>query len=532
MSRLADVVGAFECHASLDAEGMDPDDSAMRTPPSGAPEEAPRAKTGVVGLDDVLNGGLPANHLFLIQGTPGVGKTTLALQFLLEGARQHECVLYISLSETKEEIRQMAASHNLSVDSIHLHDLSAAEQALHLDEENTLYATADVELRETMRSLLDEVERLRPARVVFDSLSEIRLLAQSAARYRRQLLLLKQYFVGSRTTVLILDDRTSEPGDMQLDSLAHGVLVLEQFASDYGADRRRLRVSKLRGSPFRSGYHDFIIETGGLVVFPRLVAAEHRTDVVAESIPSGIKALDDLLGGGVDRSTSTLLMGPAGAGKSAIATQFASAIAARGEHAAVFLFEERIRTLMTRARHLGIPLDRQIHDGLIALKQIDPAELAPDEFTHAVRKAVDVNGARLVVIDSLNGYYNAMPDARFLTLQMHELLSFLSERGVATVITVAQSGMLGNMRSPIDVSYLSDTIIFLRYFENEGRVRKAISIVKKRSGKHEDTIRELVMTERGLELGPPLTQFRGVLTGVPTVLDSYSLGDGNEKRGQ
>jgi circadian clock protein KaiC len=477
---------------------------------------APRHATGIAGLDDVLGGGFPRNRMYLVKGEPGVGKTTLALQFLLDGARAGERVLYITLSETEDEIRQVADSHGWSLDGIHLYELSSAEQTLRLDDENTLYATADVDLKETVRVLLEEVERVKPQRVVFDSLSEVRLLAQTPIRYRRQLLSLKQHFAGRECTVLLLDDRSGSPADLQVESLAHGVVMLEQLPMEYGRDRRRLRVAKLRGSPFRSGYHDYVVVTGGLVVYPRLVAAEHRTELLTEPLPSGIAALDALLGGGVDRSTATLLIGPAGTGKSAIATQFACAAAARGEVASLFIFEERVGTLRRRAQQLGMALDRHMAEGKVRVHQIDPAELAPDEFSHLVREAVDKHGSRVVVIDSINGYYTAMPEARYLTLQMHELLAYLSERGAASILTMAQSGLVGGpVRSPVDLSYLADTIVMLRYVESTGRVRKVLSVVKKRSGAHEETIRELVLGGGGLRIGPPLDGMRGVLTGSP-----------------
>jgi len=480
-----------------------------------------RHATGIAGLDDILSGGLPRNRLYLVKGAPGVGKTTLALQFLAEGVRQGERVLYITLSETEAEIRQVADSHGWDLKGINLFELSNAEQALQLDDENTLYATADVDLKETVRVLLDEVERLKADRVVFDSMSELRLLSQTPMRYRRQLLSLKQYFSGRDCTVLLLDDRSAEAGDLQIESLAHGVIVLDQEPLGYGADRRRLRVSKLRGSKFRSGHHDFIVKTGGLVVFPRLVALEHRTSLLAEQLPSGIPEVDQVLGGGLDRSTATLLIGPAGSGKSVLATQFAYAAAQRGERAALFLFEERIGTWLHRAQKLGLELERHIESGMIAVHQVDPAELAPDEFSHYVRDSVE-SGARVVVIDSINGYFTAMPEARFLTLQMHELLSYLAEQGIATLVTMTQSGMVGAMTSPVDVSYLADTILMFRYFEDRGRLRKALSVLKKRSGAHEDTIRELVIGGSGvggIKLGRPLTEMRGVLTGTPFVAE-------------
>ena len=491
----------------------------------------PHASTGVAGLDDILGGGLPVDRLYLVQGTPGVGKTTLALQFLLEGVRNGERVLYITLSETESEIRQVAASHNWSLDGLSMYELSSAEQTTRLDDdENTLYATQDIELKETIRVLLREVERVSPTRVVFDSLSEIRLLAQTPQRYRRQLLGLKQYFAGKKCTVLLLDDKTGESGDVQVESLAHGVISLEQNALDYGADRRRVRITKLRGAPFRSGYHDFTVMSGGLVVFPRLVAAEHRTGFSSEPIASGNQGLDELLGGGLDRGTTTLTMGPAGSGKSAICALFACAAATRGEKAALFLFEERAATLLARTENLGLGLKKHLEAGAIEATQIDPAELAPDQFSHLVRDAVE-RGATLIVIDSINGFFHSMPDARFLVLQLHELFSFLGARGVATIVTLTQSGISGPMHSPVDVSYLSDAIVMLRYFEAAGRVRKAISVVKKRTGLHEDTIRELALDNRGIVVGAPLSAFRGVLSGVPSYEGSPTALDTQEASG-
>lgn len=492
------------------------------------PSATLRAATGVVGLDDVLGGGLPRDRIYLVQGTPGVGKTTLALQFLLEGVRCREKVLYITLSESEDEVRQVAESHGWSLDGVSLFELSTVEQTMQLEDDASLYSTSEVELKETMRVLLAQVERLQPSRVVFDSLSEIRLLAQSGVRYRRQILSLKQHFMGRHCTVMLLDDRSAEAGDIQLESLAHGVIVLEQLPVGYGADRRRLRVSKLRGSPFRSGYHDYVIERGGVCVFPRLVAAEHRTDAASDPIASGVDGLDRIVGGGIDRATATLLMGPAGAGKSAIATQFACAAAERGEQAAMFLFEERIGTLRARAANLGIPLEKHLASRRVTLKQADPAELAPDEFTSLVRHAVERDKARVVVIDSLNGFFNSLPEARHLSLLMHELLGFLSERGVASILTVAESGVGGPMTSNVDVSYLSDTIILLRYFEDGGRLRKAISVIKKRSGPHEDVIRELELGSDGIRVGSTLSEYRGVLTGVPALMRGRS-GEGPDR---
>jgi len=478
-----------------------------------------RDRTGIAGIDDVLGGGLPKNRLYLVKGEPGVGKTTLALQFLLEGARSGDSALYITLSETQDEIRQVADSHGWSLDAVQLYELSTAERTLGLDDENTLYSPADVDLKETVRVLLDEVERLKPQRVVFDSLSEIRMLAQTPIRYRRQLLSLKQYFAGRDCTVLLLDDRTGGDSDQQVESLAHGVISLELVPVLYGAERRRFRVAKLRGSSFRSGYHDYALTTGGLVVYPRLVAAEHRSETMTEPLPSALPLLDRLLGGGVDRSTATLFLGPAGTGKSAMATQFACAAAERGEAASMFLFEERIGTLRRRAQHLGMPLEKVLANGTVRVHQVDPAELAPDAFTHLVREAVEKHAARVIVIDSINGYFTAMPEGRYLALQMHELLGYLAERGVASILTMAQSGLPGSpVSSPVDLSYLADTIVLLRYYEQEGRLRKAVSVLKKRSGSHEESIRSFELGSDGIVIGPQLTHMQGVLAGMPRLL--------------
>lgn len=475
------------------------------------------AATGISGLDDVLAGGLPRNHIYLLQGEPGVGKTTLALQFLLEGVRRKEPVLYVTLSETAEEIRAVARAHGWTLDGMAIQELATGDASFDTMTENTLFHPSEVELQETTKLLLAEVERVKPTRVVFDSLSELRLLAQSTLRYRRQILSLKQYFVGRRSTVLLLDDKTSEGGDLQLESLAHGVVSLEQQAPTYGSERRRVRVSKLRGVKFRGGYHDYRIETGGLRVFPRLIAAEHREVNALEDLKSGNAALDTLLGGGLHRGTATLLLGPAGTGKSALTTSFVVAAAKRGERCVIFAFEEGRASLLARSKALGMDLDPFLANETLAVHHIDPAELTPGEFTHLVRAEVEERNARVVIIDSLNGYFNAMPDERFLILQIRELLSFLNQKGVATLLVLAQHGMMGSgMSAPVDVSYLADTVIMLRYFEALGAIHKAISVVKKRSGPHEDTIREYGLGSGGIKIGQPLAAFHGVLTGVPT----------------
>ncbi len=479
-----------------------------------------RCQTGVPGLDDILNGGLIPNRLYLLEGTPGAGKTTISIKYLKEGVIQGERCLYITLSESREELLAGAASHGWDLEGIEILELIADVEELGGEQEVTMYHPAEVELTETIRKVLDAVARVNPARVVFDSLSELRLLAQSSLRYRRQILALKQFFTGRKTTVLLLDDLTSETTDLQLQSIAHGVITLEQLAPVYGAARRRLRVVKFRGTSYRGGFHDFSIEPEGVIVFPRLVAAEHGASFLRERIESGVTALDALLGGGPDRGTSTLLMGPAGTGKSTIAVQYAVAAAQRGDHAAIFAFDESIATLEARTAALGIQLNEGLQGGQVRVQQVDPAELSPGEFAHMVRQSVERDHARVVVIDSLNGYLHAMPDEHFLTAQLHELLTYLARQGVTTLMVVAQHGVVGmNMASPVDTSYLADSVILFRYFEYAGKVKKAISVMKKRSGAHEESIRELRFDQEGIHLSEPLTQLRGILTGVPQELE-------------
>jgi circadian clock protein KaiC len=475
-----------------------------------------RSQTGIAGLDDILFGGLLRHRLYLIDGTPGSGKTTLALQYLMEGVKSGERCLYITLSETKEELLAGAASHGWSLDGIDIVELIAQEDDLDGDSQVTMYPAAEVELHETTRKILSAVSSCNPCRLVFDSLSELRLLAQSSLRYRRQILALKQFFIGRNCTVILLDDKTSEGSDLHLQSIAHSVITLEQLAPVFGAARRRLRVIKFRGTDYRGGYHDFTIQRGGLEVYPRLIAAEHLASFDRESIKSGVGSLDALLGGGLDRGTSTLLLGPAGSGKSTIAAQYVVAAASRGEHAVIFTFDESVRTFQQRTSALGIHYNAGTGPGEVLVQSIDPAELSPGEFAHQVRDAVESNHARVVVIDSLNGYMNAMPEEQYLTAQLHELLTYLGRKGVTTLMVVAQHGVLGvTMQSPVDTSYLADSVIMLRYFEYAGQVKKAISVVKKRSGMHEETIRELRFDHEGIHLSEPLSQFRGILTGVP-----------------
>lgn len=484
-----------------------------------------RASSGVPGLDTVLHGGYIAERMYLVDGNPGAGKTTLALQFLLAGVAADERCLYVTLSETAEELRAGAASHGWSLDGVEICELIAEQRELDGDAELMMYHPSEVELTETTRRVLETVERVRPHRMVFDSLSELRLLAQNSLRYRRQILALKQFFVGRACTLLLLDDRTAEGADLQLQSIAHGVISLDHRAPAYGPALRQLQVVKLRGSGFSTGHQDFTIGRGGLRVFPRLAAAEHAVDFHREAVSSGITRLDALLGRGVDRGTATLLVGPPGSGKSTIAVQYAAEAASRGEHAAIFAFEESAALMQDRARGLGIPLPVGRGPGHVQVQRIDPAAVSPGEFAHLVREAVERDEARVVVIDSLNGYLNAMPEERALNMQLHELLAYLNNRGVATFLVSAQAGMIGSSsRAPVDASYLADVVIALRMFEHAGRVKKAISVLKKRSGQHEESIRQIWFDANGVHLSEPLLHLRGVLTGVPVETDAPGQG--------
>lgn len=479
-------------------------------------EQPTRSLTGVPGLDEVLHGGLIAERIYLLDGNPGAGKTTLALQYLLEGKRAGERCLYITLSETRRELLSNARSHGWSLEGIEIFELIADDLHADSDGELTMFHPAEVELTTTTRRMLDKIEALKPQRLVLDSLSEMRLLAESSLRYRRQIVGLKHFLAGRQCTVLLLDDRTAEGMDMQLQSVAHGVFSLESYTPAYGRTLRQMRVVKFRGSDFRSGLHDFNIQRGGIVVYPRLSAAEHGRTFQRETVPSGVGALDALLGGGIDRGTSTLIVGPPGTGKSTVALQYAHAAAQRGDHAVIFSFEETTAILLERAAGLGMLVQEGVGRGQIMVRQIDPAEISPGEFAACVRDVVERDGARVVVIDSLNGYLNAMPEDKLLTAQLHELLSYLNNHGVATFLVAAQSGILGpTMRMPIDASYLADAVVMLRMYEHAGLVKKAISVTKKRSGRHEESIRQLWFDDAGVHLSEPLTHLRGVLTGVP-----------------
>lgn len=485
----------------------------MSTP--SAPEA--RANTGVPGLDEILGGGLPRGRVYLLEGLPGTGKTTLAMQFLLAGAAAREPVLYITLSETAAELRAVAESHGWSLDGVEVVEVAVVEtEPAEGDPQYTLFHPAEVELSPTLDLIRQRAAAVKPTRVVVDSLAEMRLLAQDPLIYRRQILALKQFFVGRGCTVLFLDDRNPSLGELHFQSLVHGVITLDQLSPAYGAKRRRIEVVKLRGVQYRDGLHDYTIQRGGLAVFPRLVAAEHHRDFPSEALSGGVTELDALLGGGLEYGTSTLILGPAGSGKSTLASLYATAAAAKGQQVAFYVFDEAPRTLLVRSTGLGIDLPAQVRDGRVRIRQVDPAQLTPGEFAHAVRRAVESDGARVVVIDSLNGYTTAMPEERLLTAHLHELLTYLGQQGVLTILVMAQHGLLGQaMESPTDVSYLADTVVLLRYFEAGGEVRKAVSVVKKRGGGHESSIRELRVGPGGVRCGAPLFEFRGVLTGVP-----------------
>ncbi|MDO9405896.1 MAG: ATPase domain-containing protein [Polaromonas sp.] len=475
----------------------------------------PFLSTGIAGLDNILGGGLTRNRIYLIEGEPGTGKTTTGLQFLLEGAKQGESVVYITLAETLEELVSVGESHGWSMDGIHVHEVLPSENLLNPETQYTMFHPSEVEMGTTTQLILSVIEARKPTRVVIDSLSELQLLADTPLRYRRQVLALKQFFTSRACTVMLLDDRTANGIDLQVRSIAHGVIALEQSVKDYGAERRRVRVVKYRGMAFRGGMHDYDIQYGGLEVYPRLVAAESRTALKGEQLKSGIDALDDLLGGGLEEGMSTLIAGPPGTGKSSLASQFVAAAAQRGERTAMFLFEEAANNLLNRTDGLRMNLRRHHESGLLTIQQIDPAELSPGEFTAAVCKQAD-DGAKVIVIDSLNGYLNAMPDERFLSTHLHELLTYLGQRGVVTILVAVQQGMLGgNMSTTLDASYLADNVMLLRYYEYDGEIRQAVSVFKKRGSMHERTIREFSMSPAGIHVGSALKGFRGILTGVP-----------------
>jgi circadian clock protein KaiC len=481
-----------------------------------------KAETGVPGLDEVLGGGLPKNHLYLLQGHPGTGKTTMALQFLLEGARRGEKTLYVTFSETKQELETVAHSHGWDLRDLSILELSAIVASVGKIQQSTLFHPSELELTRVIDLLLNKVKEVEATRIVFDSVSELRLLAETSLRYRRQMLAFKEFFIDRGSTVLFLDDLTTEAGDVHVQSIVHGVLLLEKLRASYGVERRQFHIVKLRGVPFRGGTHDYLIQHGGIRIFPRLVANNHVQKFARINFSSGVPALDSLLGGGLDSGTSNLIMGPAGTGKSTISLRFAVSAAERGQKCAIYNFEESLANLRERAIGLGIDLDRFTKSGLISLRKVDPAELTPGQFASLLREASDKDKVDLVVIDSLNGYIHAMPEQQFLPLQLHELLAYLNNKNVLTIMVLAQAGVMGNMSTPIDLTYLADTVIVTRFFEAMGRMKKAISVIKKRTGFHEEALRELRIAKGGVLVGPVLEQFVGVFTGTPRYLGPAS----------
>ncbi len=480
-----------------------------------------RTSTGVPGLDDILHGGLPSGQMYLIEGDPGTGKTTIALQFILEGASRGEQTLYVTLSESKHELEAAAASHGWSLDQVNIVEFVPEEAALSGEDTYTVFHPNEVELASTIKRLIEEIERVNAKRVVLDSLSELRLLAAEPVKYRRQLLALKRYFAGRGMTTLLLDDLSGTQSDVQLQSIAHGVIRLEKNPRSYGITRRRIEVLKVRGSGFREGLHDYTISASGLITFPRLVASEHPANFLEEALPAGLPGLDAIFGGGIDRGSSTLVLGPTGVGKSSILMQYAVAAGARGERSVLYSFDESSRTARIRAASLGLPVDQYIASGHLVLQQIDPAELSPGQLISQIRRSVAQDNTRIVVIDSLNGFLHAMTGETDLALQLHELLTFLGARGVATFLVMTQHGFLGATRTQSDISYLADNVLLMRYFEAEGQVRRAFSVIKKRSGAHESSIRELTLSSSGIHIGEPLIRFRGIMSGTPETSSSH-----------
>lgn len=480
-----------------------------------------RTASGIPGLDNILCGGLAANRLYLVDGNPGVGKTTLALQFLLEGVRLGERCLYVSLSETRDELEEVAESHGWSLEGITLIELSQVEQTLTARSHNTLFQPAEVELNNLSSLLASEFDRVRPARMVLDSLSEMRLMAQSALRYRREILRLKQHFATGACTVLLLDDRSHSAQEGQVQSIVHGMISLQTMPLKFGINRRFLSVAKMRGSRFREGNHDYVIKSGGLTAFPRLLAVDEPARHSRERFSSGNAELDQLVGGGLDAGTGTLFMGPAGSGKSTLASMYAAVAAGEGRRVLYFAFDEVPEILTERAQQLGLDFESHMRSGMLRIEQVDPAEIAPGELANRIVQGVEHDGVRMVVLDSLNGYVNAMPQEDFLHLHLHELLSYLNQRGVLTIMVLAQHGLVGAMGVPVDVSYLADAVLLTRFFEARGAMKKAVSVIKKRTGYHEDTIRELTLTPTGMRIGQPLAEFEGVMTGVPRVLGGH-----------
>lgn len=503
------------------------------TPPSSTDsgKHSSRETTGIPGLDNVLGGGLPPHRLYVVEGDPGSGKTTFALQFLREGVRLGQRVLYVTLSETLEELNDVAISHNWTLDGINLLELNSLSERLEEDANYTVYHPSDVELGDTIQSIRTEVERLNPERVALDSVSELKILSQTSVRYRREILGLKQFFAGRKCSVLVLDDLTTREDEQQLQSIAHGVIRMERDSREYGTTRRQIHVVKMRGVRFQDGHHDFVLKTGGLELYPRLSSAGTALNKREGYALSGSLQMDALLGGGLDRGSSTLLIGPAGCGKTTLCSHYLLAALQRGENVTCYQFEESQETFLARSRGFGMDFEPYIASGQFELARVDIADLSPGEFASQVQRAVEQKNSSLIVIDSLNGYMNGMPSERFLMIHMHELLNYLGQKGVVTLLTVSQHGMMGpSMNSPIDVSFLADSVILLRFFEASGRVRQAISVVKKRRGAHERTLREMRIGVTGMQVGEVLEEFQGVLTGVPRYRgkDAQLLGDPQE----
>jgi circadian clock protein KaiC len=483
----------------------------------------PRVSTGVSGLDEVLGGGLPSQHMYLIEGESGAGKSTIGLQFLLAGRAAGESCLWITMSETERELNDTARAHGWSLDGIEVLTLFLAKEVLKAEERYTFFSPADVELNDTTRAILDTVERVTPSRVVFDPFTDIRYLAHDTLAYRRQILALRDFFSTHGCTVLLMQELTRGlAGDIQAEALTHGYMTLHQESPEYGGQRRRLRVHKMRGIPFRDGYHDFAIRTGGIEVYPRLIAADHFEEVEDEIASTGVARLDELLGGGLERGSSMLILGPAGVGKSTLSAQLAAAAAMRGEKTLLFMFDETTRAFRSRCRKLGMKVDDAIKGELLTLRHVDSAEFSPGEFARLVMEAVDRDQVKLIVVDSLSGYLSAMPEERFLATHIHELLTYLTYRNVVTVLTLAQHGVLGeHVQSPVDLSYLADTVLLVRYFEAFGAIRRALSVVKKRSGPHEVLVREMtIAAPQGIRIGEPLDGFQGILAGRPSFAGS------------
>ena len=471
------------------------------------------APTGISGLDEILRGGLPKHQMYFVQGDPGAGKTTLSFQFLLEGVRRGEKALYVTLSASTRDLQRVARSHGWDISAIDIHEQFQIAKT----PDTTIFRAGEIELAKTVQAILTGIDDRQPDRVVIDSLGEIRLLAESPLRYRKQLLIFKEFFRDRRITALVLDDRTVGTRDSEIQGLAEGVITLGVTSPTYGNTRRSLEVVKMRGVSFRGGYHDFSIEKGGIVVFPRLSAGQHTISREAGGIQSGIAEIDSLVGGGLERGSTTMVMGPAGVGKSSLSLQFATTAARAGERVVFFIFEEHRSVFMKRAASLGFDLPPLIERGFFIVQQIDPAEMSAGEFAFNVRVAVEKDDASVVVIDSLNGYFNAMPEEQFLTLHLHELLSYLNDAAVTTILIVSQHGAIGQVSSPVDVSYLADAVILLRYYETRGAFRRAISMLKKRTSVHEQSVRDYQLTSQGVRVGAVLEEFRGILAGMQSV---------------